>query len=109
MPMSFEPPPVRLLDQLRSQIRYLHYSIRTEEAYVHWVRAFVRYHGLRHPKDMGAGEVQAFVAGGAVRSPLDALAARDAPGSASMPIERPVSRAHLARECGAAYCSHASA
>ena len=38
--------PGRLLDQLREQIRYLHYSIRTEQAYVHWVRAFIRFHGL---------------------------------------------------------------
>ena len=54
-------PPRRLLDQLRERIRYLHYSIRTEEAYVHWVRTFVRFQGLRHPKDMGAAEVQAFL------------------------------------------------
>jgi hypothetical protein len=70
------PPPRRLLEQLRERIRYLHYSIRTEEAYVHWVRAFVRFHGLRHPRAMGAAEVQAYLswlAGGAVRSPLDAL------------------------------------
>ena len=38
--------PRRLLDQVREQLRYLHYSIRTEEAYVHWVRAFVRFHRL---------------------------------------------------------------
>ena len=62
MPMSVAPPPGRLLDQLRSQIRYLHYSIRTEEAYVHWVRAFVRFHGLRHPADLGGTEVEAFLA-----------------------------------------------
>ena len=48
MPKIVDPAAPRLLDQLRSQIRYLHYSIRTEEAYVHWVRAFVRFHGLRH-------------------------------------------------------------
>jgi integron integrase len=52
----------RLLDQLRERIRYLHYSIRTEEAYVHWVRAFVRFHELkRHPSEMGAPEVEAFL------------------------------------------------
>ena len=61
MPMSVEPPPVRLLDQLRQQIRYLHYSIRTEEAYVHWVRAFVHFHDLRHPADLGRDAVQAFL------------------------------------------------
>jgi site-specific recombinase XerD len=52
----------RLLDQVRERIRYLHYSIRTEEAYVHWVRAFVRFHGSRrHPAEMGALEVEAFL------------------------------------------------
>jgi len=54
-------PPRRLLDQVRERLRYLHYSIRTEEAYVHWVRAFVRFHGLRHPREMGAAEVCAFL------------------------------------------------
>ena len=51
----------RLLDRVREQIRYLHYSIRTEESYVHWVRAFVRFHGLRHPADLGRPEVEAFL------------------------------------------------
>jgi integron integrase len=50
---------LRLLDQVRERIRYLHYSIRTEEAYVHWVRAFVRFHRLRHPRELGAAEVEA--------------------------------------------------
>ena len=57
-------PPLRaskLLDQLRERIRYLHYSIRTEEAYVHWARAFIRFHKLRHPAQMGASEVEAFL------------------------------------------------
>jgi hypothetical protein len=52
----------RLLDPVRERIRYLHYSIRTEQAYVHWVRAFVRFHELkRHPSEMGAPEVEAFL------------------------------------------------
>ncbi|MGL6110402.1 MAG: phage integrase N-terminal SAM-like domain-containing protein [Rubrivivax sp.] len=52
----------RLLDQVRERIRYyLHYSLRTEQAYVHWVRAFVRFHRLRHPRDMGRPEVEAFL------------------------------------------------
>lgn len=52
---------VKVLDQLRERIRYLHYSIRTEEAYVYWVRAFIRFHGLRHPRAMGGAEVEAFL------------------------------------------------
>jgi integrase len=51
----------RLLDQLREQIRYLHYSLRTEEAYVFWVRKFVYFHGVRHPREMGQAEVEAFL------------------------------------------------
>ncbi len=44
---------VKVLDQLRERIRYLHYSLRTEQAYVHWVRAFIRFHGVRHPATLG--------------------------------------------------------
>lgn len=50
-----------MLDQLRERIRYLHYSIRTEEVYVYWVRVFLRFHGLRHPATMGGVEVEAFL------------------------------------------------
>ena len=49
----------RLLDQLRERIRALHYSLRTEEAYVYWCRAFIRFHRLRHPAEMGAAAGQA--------------------------------------------------
>ncbi|MDO5693686.1 MAG: integron integrase [Pseudomonadota bacterium] len=51
----------RLLDQLRSAVRYRHFALSTEKAYVHWVRAFVRFHGLRHPREMGAAEIEAFL------------------------------------------------
>jgi hypothetical protein len=63
-PASIAPgaPQRRLLAQLHEQLRYLHYSLRAEEAYLHWVRAFVRWSGLRHPRQMGAAEVQAFLA-----------------------------------------------
>ena len=52
---------VRLLDQLRERIRYKHYSLSTEKTYVHWVRAFVHFHKLRHPREMGKSEVEAFL------------------------------------------------
>jgi integron integrase len=51
----------RLLDQLRERLRLLHYSRRTEEAYVYWCRAFIRFHGMRHPSEMGGPEVEAFL------------------------------------------------
>ncbi len=51
----------KVLDQLRERICLLHYSRRTEEAYVHWCRAFIRFHGIRHPLAMGGPEVEAFL------------------------------------------------
>jgi integron integrase len=51
----------KLLDQLRSAVRLRHYSLSTEKAYTHWVRAYVRFHGLRHPRELGAPQVEAFL------------------------------------------------
>jgi hypothetical protein len=51
----------RLLDQLREQIRYLHYSLRTKEAYVYWVKKFIYFHQKQHPRDMGQAQVEAFL------------------------------------------------
>ena len=50
----------KVLDQLRERIRLLHYRRRTGEAYVHWCRAFIRFHGIRHPLELGRPEVEAF-------------------------------------------------
>ncbi len=58
-PAGGQPP--RLLDRLRQAIRVRHYSLRTEEAYVGWVRRFILYHGKRHPLEMGAAEINAFL------------------------------------------------
>lgn len=60
------PPAPTLLAQLRAEIRTRHYSPRTEEAYVWWVRRFVRFCGLRHPRDVGQGEVTRFLSNLAV-------------------------------------------
>ena len=61
-PTSSYPPAPRLLDALRERLRHMHYSLRTAEAYVYWVRGFVRWAGgRRHPREMGAAEVQAFL------------------------------------------------
>jgi integron integrase len=53
--------PPRLLEQMRVVIRARHYSIRTEETYLSWVKRFILFHGKRHPRDMGAQEVQQFL------------------------------------------------
>lgn len=51
----------RLLDQVRSLIRVKHYSIRTEKSYTSWIKQFIRFNHLAHPKDLGTKEVQAFL------------------------------------------------
>lgn len=56
---------IRLLDQLRERIRYMHYSLSTEQVYVYWVRFFIRWSGrggtMQHPRDIGAPGVEAFL------------------------------------------------
>ena len=51
----------KLLEVVRQRLRYLHYSLRTEEAYVQWVRRYVQWAGRRHPREMGPAEVQGFL------------------------------------------------
>jgi len=46
---------------MRERIRYCHYSLRTEQAYLFWVRRFIRFHRVRHPRTMGSAEVEAFL------------------------------------------------
>jgi len=52
---------MRLLDQVREVIRKKHYSIRTEQAYVQWIRRFILFHGKRHPKHMGEKEISQYI------------------------------------------------
>lgn len=51
----------KLLEQVRNAVRTRHYSLRTEEAYVRWIKRFILFHGKRHPRDMGVREVQQFL------------------------------------------------
>jgi len=53
--------PKKLLDLVRETLRRKHYSIRTEEAYVHWIRQYILFHNKRHPAEMGLPEIQAFL------------------------------------------------
>jgi integron integrase len=61
-------PQPRLIDEVRRRLRLKHYSIRTETAYLGWIRRFIRANGLRHPREMGVAEVEVF---------LSTLATRD--------------------------------
>ena len=51
----------KLLDRVRDAIRFKHYSLRTEQAYVDWIKRFILFHGKRHPEAMGAEEVRTFL------------------------------------------------
>jgi integron integrase len=53
--------PPKLLDQVRDKLRVKHYSIRTEQTYVDWIKRYIFFHGKRHPKDMEAHDVEAFL------------------------------------------------
>jgi integron integrase len=61
------PPKPKLLDRVRQTLRARHYSRRTEKAYVFWIKRYIFFHGKRHPLDMGAPEVTAFLTALAVR------------------------------------------
>lgn len=63
---KFKPQSTRLMDQVREVLRYHHYSIRTEQAYIKWILSFIRFHNKRHPKDLGKSEIEAFLSDMAV-------------------------------------------
>jgi|LGVE01.1.fsa_nt_gb integrase len=62
----------RLLDQVRNRIRLKHYSIRTEQSYIHWIKRFIFFHNKRHPKEMGHIEVGEFLTHLAVQRKVSA-------------------------------------
>ena len=64
--------PPKLLDQLRGRIRVKHYSIRTEQAYVHWVKRYLFFHGMRHQNLMGKVEIEKFLTSLAVERNVSA-------------------------------------
>lgn len=53
--------PKKLLDQVRDAVHLKHYSSRTEESYVHWIRHYILFHNKRHPNEMGSAEIRAFL------------------------------------------------
>jgi integron integrase len=52
---------VKLLDKVKTEFRTRHYSLRTEKTYLSWIKRFILFHDKRHPKDMGADEIKAFI------------------------------------------------
>ena len=51
----------KLLDQVRQVIRIKHYSLRTEESYINWIKRFIFFHNKRHPIEMGEKEIGEFI------------------------------------------------
>ena len=51
----------RLLDQVRDRLRVKHYSMRTKDTYLQWIRRFIFFHGKQHPREMGGPQVEAFL------------------------------------------------
>src|SRR5258706_2069676 len=68
-----EPAKPRLLDQVRLAIRTRHYSRRTEEAYLGWIRRFILFHDKRHPEGMGEQEISRFLTHLAVDRKVSAI------------------------------------
>ena len=64
--------PPKLLDQVREALRLKHYTLRTEQAYVNWIKRFILFHDKRHPREMGVPEVRAFLAHLAVEQHVSA-------------------------------------
>ncbi len=82
----------RLLAQLRQAIRVRHYSRRTEEAYVFWVRRYVRFCGLRHPGELGPMELRVFLTALAERERLSAASQNQAASALVFLYERVLGR-----------------
>jgi hypothetical protein len=82
--------PPRLLDEVREVIRIRHYSIRT---YLQWVRRFILFHGKRHPREMGAPELTAFLSDRAVQQNVAASTQNQALRKVGLPWLNEIQRA----------------
>lgn len=71
-PVPVEARKPKLLDQVREAIRTRHYSLRTEKAYVHWIKRFIFFHNKRHPQEMGEAEIGQFLSALATESQVSA-------------------------------------
>jgi integron integrase len=90
--------PRRLLDQVRDAIRLKHYSIRTEQSYVTWIKRYIFFHNKRHPNEMGAAEIEAFLTHLAVQQQVASSTQNQALSALlflyrdvlKMPLDRPI-------------------
>ena len=79
--------PPKLLDQLRELLRIKHYSYKTEQSYVQWVKRYILFHNKRHPKDMGEQEITQFLSHLAVKENVSASLVGTLSSSDNIPID----------------------
>jgi hypothetical protein len=87
-------PKPKLLDQVRQALRARHYSRRTEEAYVFWIKRFIFFHGVRHPAGMGESEINQFLTDLAVNKKVSASTqnqAKSRPQTSDQKVRNPQS------------------
>jgi integron integrase len=84
--------PLRLMERVRRKLRELRYSRRTEEAYVHWIRRYIVYHGRRHPNEMAEEEVRAFLSALAVEDGVAAATQNQALAAVTFLYDRVMNR-----------------
>lgn len=89
-PADPAPPPPKLLERMRTHLRTRHYSLRTETACLDWARRFIQFHGKRHPQDMGAAQVEAFLSDLAVDRQVAASTQNQAKAAHVAQIDKPV-------------------
>lgn len=85
--------PPKLLDQVREKLRVKHYSIRTEQTYLEWIKRFIFFHDKQHPKNLGAEDVGRFLTHLAVANKVTA-STRNQAKSALLFLYREASPVH---------------
>ena len=74
--LGFASPRRRLFDEVRRRLRVKHYSLRTEQAYLYWIRRHIQINGRRHPRELGGKEIEYFLSHlTKIRNYLDARSA----------------------------------
>lgn len=58
---KYRPRAEKLMDQVREVLRYHHYAFRTEQTYCDWIVRFIKFHGTRHPREMGKVDIEAYL------------------------------------------------
>ena len=94
---SFSAPGPKLLDRVRWHLRVKHYAIRTEQAYIDWIRRYILHHGKRHPSEMGEEEIAQFPYLSRRREECRRVHPKPGPQRSSLPLPagaRPKTRLH---------------